>query len=286
LGLTVPAIYWIASGHPLRETSNEARGLFAAALFAFAPAVGLFAFTLDALIACGAAWTLAFVAKAIAVRHSHGSRLWLVGAGIVMGLTSFLSIGALAVAAIVGAAILLAAWHEPNRVRNMVVGFTFFGVGFIFAWLLLMLIFPMQPLAIFQHAMAAHANATLKTRTAPLWPVMNLVFFTPFVGWAVVMACVYQIQNSKLKIQNSQNEATGAYLIGGAALAAIIVLTLSGNVKGEVERLWLFHVPPLCALAAASINPARNRLWLPLLAIQTLQSILMAAGLAPLVRPI
>ena len=77
-----------------------------------------------------------------------------------------------------------------------------------------------------------------------------------------------------------------AFLIGNAALAAIVVQTLSGNVKGEVERLWLFLVPPLCALAAAAIDPARNHRWMPLLALQILQSILMAAALAPLVRPI
>jgi hypothetical protein len=50
--------------------------------------------------------------------------------------------------------------------------------------------------------------------------------------------------------------------------------------------LWLFLIPPLCALAAASIAPAKNNRWQTLLALQIVQSILMAAGLAPLVRPI
>jgi cytochrome bd-type quinol oxidase subunit 2 len=92
--------------------------------------------------------------------------------------------------------------------------------------------------------------------------------------------------NEDSQTQSSASEVRIARIIGGAALAAILVLTLSGNVKGEVERLWLFLVPPLCVLTAASIAPARDRRWLPLLALQIIQSILMAAGLAPLVRPI
>ncbi len=291
LGLTVPAIYWIASGHPLQNTPNEARGLLAAALFAFAPAVGMFAFTLDALIACGAAWTLAFVAKAIASRHENGSRLWLIGAGIVLGLTSFLSIGALATGAIVVFAMLFSARRETNSARDFATGLFFFGVGFVAAWLMLLALFPMQPLAIFENAMAAHRNATLVHRTGALWPLMNLVFFLPFCGWPVVVACFASLRrNPQAPLARGlgvpRGSEAGAFLLGGAALAAIVVLTLSGNVRGEVERLWLFLVPPLCALAAASLSPERSSRWRTLLALQIAQSILMAAGLAPLVRPI
>ena len=294
LGLTVPAIYWIASGHPLQNTPNEARGLFAAALFAFAPTVGLFAFTLDALIACGAAWTLALIAKAIVVRHESGSRLWLIGAGIVLGFTTFLSIGALATGAIVVFAMAFSARREAYPLRDFATGVCFFGFGFVAAGILLMLIFPMQPFAIFHNAMAAHRSATLVHRTGAAWPLMNLVFFLPFCGWPVVTACLTAwrgesggvIQEAKNMSIRPVSSLQSSFLIGGATLAAIVAQTLSGGVRGEVERLWLFLVPPLCALASASIAPAKTSRWRPLLALQIAQSVLMAAGLAPLVRPI
>ena len=261
----------------------------------------MFAFTLDALIACGAAWTLALIAQAIASRHRPGSRLWLLGGGLVMGLTSFLSIGALATGAIVALALLFAAWRErENWIANGVRGLALFAGGFMLAWLLLMLIFPMQPLVIFHNAMDAHRAATLSHRGFWPWVWLNIVCFAPFCGWPVVTACLAslksKVQSPKPGDQSPQSQDPSpksedlngqtARLIGGATLAAILLLSMTGNVRGEVERLWLFLVPPLCALAAAVIEPSRSTRWLPLLVLQTAQGIFMAAGLAPLVKPI
>ena len=279
LGLCVPAIYWIASGAPLKHTPNEARGLFAAALFAFVPTVGLYAFTLDALIACGATWTLAFVGHALSSQKNG----WLLGAGLVMGLTSFLSIGALAIGAIVTLALAFAAWpHEKNRVPLFLRYALFFAGGLVLAWTVLLMVFPMQPLEILQNARAAHHFATLAHRGN--WMLWNGAFFALFCGWPIVLA---SLMAWRIKRQNAQLAiGQSAILLGKAALWAMLLLSLSGNVKGEVERLWLFLVPPLCALAAAVIEPHERRLWLPLLALQAAQSILMAVGLAPLLKPI
>ncbi len=273
LGFCVPAIYWIASGAPLANPPNESRGLLAAALFAFVPMVGLYAFTLDALVACGAVWTLAFVAHAISCKKD----LWLLLAGLVMGLTSFISIGALAIGAIVIFVLGFDAWPQKNRLVLLVRQISYFGGGFLWAWLILLLIFPMQPLEIFQNARAAHHFATLSNRGN--WMLLNLVFFAMFCGWPIVIS---GLAAWRVKLTGGQ----GAVLIGKAALWAMLLLTLSGNVKGEVERLWLFLVPPLCALAAAVIQPHQRRLWLPLLILQAAQSVLMAVGLAPLISPV
>ena len=190
-----------------------------------------------------------------------------------MSLTSFISIGALATAVVCVLALLPGARSDRFRFAAQLAAFS---IGFGLAWLLLLLLFPMKPLEIFANAMQFHHAASLALRDRWSWVPMNLVMFAPFCGWAVVAACL----SRKISGTNA------AALIGGAALAALLVLTISGNVRGEVERLWLFMVPPLCALAAANIEPAKNRIWLPLLALQTLQSVMMAAGLAPLIKPI
>ena len=282
LGFCVPAIYWLASGTPnsgapLANSSNEARGLFAAALFAFVPSVGLYAFTLDALIACGATWTLAFVAHAISTQKP----LWLLLAGLITGFTCFVSIGALGIGAIAVLALGFAAWTAAGAQENRKVCFlhylSFFAGGFLLAWFFLLLIFPMQPLLIFQNARAAHHFATLSNRGN--WMLLNLIFFALFCGWPIVLSGVLAW---RVKLTSGQ----GALLIGKAALCTMLLLTLSGNVKGEVERLWMFLVPPLCALAATVIAPHQRRLWLPLLILQAAQSLLMAVGLAPVIKPL
>jgi hypothetical protein len=77
----------------------------------------------------------------------------------------------------------------------------------------------------------------------------------------------------------------------------MLLISLAGSVRGEVERLWMFLLPPLCAAAASAWiplkpGPRRGKVALVgaaavlasvLVAVQTL---LMAAALAPLVLPI
>jgi hypothetical protein len=65
-------------------------------------------------------------------------------------------------------------------------------------------------------------------------------------------------------------------------LVVLLLLSVSGNVRGEVERLWLFLLAPLCVLGALRLNWRQAG---PLLILQAVQTILMAATLAPLVRP-
>jgi hypothetical protein len=75
-------------------------------------------------------------------------------------------------------------------------------------------------------------------------------------------------------------------LLGVAALLLCVLLSLSGNVRGETERLWLFIAPPLCVWAANEYSIATSaRLLIALLGLQVAQTLLMAGTLAPLIRP-
>ena len=58
----IPAIYGLAALGGGEEA--ERRGLLAVAFWVLAPTTNLFAFTLDALVALGAVWTLYFAALA------------------------------------------------------------------------------------------------------------------------------------------------------------------------------------------------------------------------------
>ncbi|HEX8833389.1 MAG TPA: hypothetical protein VF719_04275 [Abditibacteriaceae bacterium] len=283
--LTVPAVYLLAAQSSDAESvdTNEGRGLLAAALWVFAPTVGLFAFTLDVLIACGAAWTLVFLTR-------RGGWAWRFAAGIVLGLTSFLSFGALAIWGICVLVVVL-----QRRIKDLLPMIA----GFVFVWLVVMLLFPMQPLTIYRNAMAAHRAATLTSRSYGGWLLLNLVMFVLFAGWPLVVGTFRALCQLKKTSPPAWSET--AITVGIAALATMLLLTLSGNVRGEVERLWLFLLAPLCALAAHALvvktvgNEATdssqkvNRISVVLcvvfLLLQPLQTLMMAASLAPLVRP-
>jgi hypothetical protein len=70
----------------------------------------------------------------------------------------------------------------------------------------------------------------------------------------------------------------GAWLIAtrrgdraAVALAIVVVIAaLAGFTKAEVERIWLFLVPPACVAAATVLPPGRVRAALVALGVQTL----------------
>lgn len=343
---------------------SEARGLAAASLFALAPSVGLFAFTLDALIGCLAAWTLVLVAQ----RLGGGAAWQMVAAGALLAFNSFFSFGALATGAVIVAALALRFAmrlrekstsaendldaHLPDKKMpdestrlskpkvqatqtRRLAGRLFFdlawcALGFCALWLLLCLLLPMQPLAIFARAMQAHHEAT-GNRNRWGWAGINLGMFALFAGWPVAIACSAVAVRSwkprlrprpmrgasvaadasrvskttrETAIAAPSDAGKTARIMGAAMLLTLVWLTLSGNVRGEVERLWMFALAPLCALAAQIGTPrddvseadadaagtfkrgAHEYLVLvALLILQIVQNVLMTGALAPLVRP-
>ena len=231
------------------EREADARGFFAASLFVMAPMCGFFAFSLDALLAAGAAWILFLL--------SREKRAAFVAAGALLGAVSFLSFGALAFGVVAALFLIL---------QKRAHGIAWLALGFVGAWLVFYLLFPHDIPRVFSQAMAAHRAATLTSRAHWPWSALNILFFALFIGWPLVVAVVC---------------APRRFAPGIAALVVAVLLTLSGNVRGEVERLWLFLLPAFAAWAGTF--ETRNRPYL--VALQAAQSLIMAATLAPLTRP-
>ena len=130
--------------------------------------------------------------------------------------------------------------------------------------------------------MAAHRFATLQSRWYWPWVALNFVFWAGAKGWPLVALLARGVKLYKSETL-AKAVATPGVALGIATLATLLLLSLSGNVRGEVERLWLFSLAPLCVLAVARHWPPR--VVAPLLGLQMVQTLLMAATLAPLVRP-
>jgi hypothetical protein len=294
LALATPAIYLIAASTGAEATTEEivqaqTRGLIAAAFWALAPTANLFSFTLDAVVACGAAWTLAF----LALRWRGGHWLWLCVAGAALALTSFVSFGALAIGVI---AALAACYARRDAIGSGVKELLLVATSFVVVWFTLSVIFPMQPLVVFSQAMAAHRFATVNARSRGAWTLLNLVSFAVFCGWPGVAASLAAAWSRWRERANARKLATGAFAqnllpeipwaIGLAGLLVIVLLDISGKALGEVERLWMFLLPPLCVLVALYLSRKNAKVVTAFLILQALQTLLMAAWLAPLVLPI
>jgi hypothetical protein len=273
VALTAPAVFLIARGNETDTAIADRRGLFAAALWALAPAPNLFTFTLDAFIAACVAWTLL-----LWLRHLQtGSRAAVVGAGILCALTSFVSFGTLAIGLVIIGLVAWNIWKNQFSRKDAVTSLLIFGLSFVAVWIVLAVMYGFSPLAVFLRAMEVHKNATVAVRSYTLWLWLNFVMFLPFCGWTVAVASwgfATHLREAKIN---------WPAVLGAIVWQMLIFLSLSGNVRGEVERLWLFAVPALCV--AASTWNFKPKVALALLGLQTVQTLLMAATLAPLVRP-
>jgi hypothetical protein len=265
LVLAIPAVFGLAKSGQSGDEA-EKRGLFAVALWVLAPSVNLFAFTLDAPIAAGSIWTLFLFARALDNAALKRARLASIGAGMMLALISFLSFGALSVGAIL-VFVLVFYRREMLVTRGAELLLAFVGT-----WLFLSLVFAFNPLQVFFNAMNVHRFATLNKRSWGAWAMMNLIMWAPFAGFSLLVCA----------LRRPQSRFVGAQ-IGIATLFLLILLSLSGNVRGEVERLWLFALAPIAVWTAFAQIPTKSRAVL--LALQAAQTVLMAATLGPLVRP-
>lgn len=308
--LAIPALFILGSMGASSAASSpepervlrrsQGRGVAAAALWILAPTTGLFAPTLDALVALGAAWALALASKYLRApepppdqagaqtgrKYLSGGRGYLAGAGAVLALTGFVSFGALTAGLVLGLWLLL-----ERRSRDLV----WLLAGVLAAQAVLLLLFPHHWPQVFVQAMENHRMATLSIRSYRTWLALNPVVFLLFAGWPVVLGAARGL------LQKAGSGARDVGLehlrrLGLAVLGAMLLISLSGSVRGEVERLWMFLLPPFCALAAASWlpvagGPRRSKIALAgvvallAVALQAAQSLVMAATLAPLVLP-
>lgn len=300
-GLTVPAVYKLARGDCADETEADRRGLFAATLFALAPTAALFAFTLDAPMAFLVAWSLVFWAN----RQRMGNRFAGVASGAILGLASWISFGALAIWGLIIFATALC-WGARSLITTPVLVMSDFVarrkpavhrpasdlalllLGFALFWTAILLIFPTPIVEIYSRAMEVHKMATLTSRSHGGWMLLNLFVFALFCGWPLVLGVLKQLHrvlDVRVLEERRARHWNAARALGVAAAALCVGLSFAGTVRGETERLWLFLLAPLCALAAVEYAKCDKK-TVALLAIFTaIQTLVLAGTLAPLVRP-
>ena len=261
-----PALFGLASLGARSEEEGDIRGLMAVALFVLAPTLNLFAFTLDGLIAALVVWTLYGAARAL-----QGSEpRWWFFTGALFTVTAFLTAGVLVVVPLV----FIAAWFWKPGTAGLIGVAKGFGAGAAVCGLVLWLLFPANPIEVFVNAAEAHRLATLEFRPWLPWLGLNIVTWALFMGWPVTSAL---LARRPYRVVEWPCEA-----IGLATLIVIGLMQLSGDVRGETERLWLFLLAPLVALAVARLP---WRVGVPLIVLQAVQTLIMSATLAPLVRP-
>jgi hypothetical protein len=230
--------------------SPEASAL-AVLLWLLTPARSLFTPSLDQ--------ALPLLLVGAAALAASGGRARAGAAGLLAAAACFLSYGCLAVLPWLGLVVLAAGPQAdlqvlpPWRQRSAWVRAALLGVGFLAPWAILSLATGYAPWRDFRIAIAAHRGMAVLTRSYSTWVGWNLYDFTLLLGPAVVGLAGLALA-SLGRERLSRPFRWGLWGFWGL----LLLLDLSGSVRGEVGRIWLFLMPLAGLFAAAALVDSRG----------------------------
>ncbi|MFQ6133710.1 MAG: hypothetical protein ACE5R4_16835 [Armatimonadota bacterium] len=311
--VSLAPIYWLA----MVLGSHHGRAIAGTALFATVPSLLLFVPALDHVLLLFAATVLALL-----VAGWRRGKLWLSAiAGLVWGVGCFVSFGLLALGPVVVLFLGLAVWGGraggpfgrlragscPTKgrqvaartrllqdmrtesagagLRRAAVHLGLVCAGVVVVGLVVWLGLGVRLPEVWAQGMAAHREVTAG-RTYSTWVWMNLLELALFLGLPTTAALVATAYWALRRRGQGDGQITLTYL-ALAALATILLLDVSGRLRGEVGRIWLFLMPPLVLLAAGRMWQRRHgaALWGIVLGGQVVQVLMMALTMTPIVRP-
>ncbi|MFF6806389.1 hypothetical protein [Streptomyces sp. NPDC012616] len=245
----------------VRALVGEDHARRAAPFLATAPAAVWTGTSADGYFAAVAAWTVAFLALAVT---GHRPRLAGFAAGLLFGLTCYLSYG-LTLFAVIGAAVLLLG--GPRRLRPLpyvvagaaVVPLAFTPAGFDW-W------------EAYRLLVDRYHQGAGGVRPYGYWVWANLACTVLIVGPATVAALrraggAFPRSRAQLVDVRGASPDSRLALLVAAAFVALLIADLSGMSKAETERIWLPFAQWL--LAACALLP-RPRPWLAAQAVLAL----------------
>jgi hypothetical protein len=251
----------------VRALADEERARRAAPFVVAAPAAVWVGVSADGYFTAVAAWSLALLALA-ATRKSRAPRTTALAAGLLFGLTCYLSYGLTLCALLAGAVLVLARTLRPlpyalTGAALVALAFTLAGFNWWEGYRLLT---------------ERYYQGAAAIRPYGYWVWANLACTAVVVGPATVAGlrraltrapgAVGGLRRGSLAWNGEAKEVTPGHAGGYrlvvlvlAALLALVVADLSGMSKAETERIWLPFA--VWTLPAAALLPRRGaRAWL------------------------
>ena len=285
-GALVPLVTFAA----LRRWLGFDRALAAAALLALTPGILLYFATLAQLMILFSAVLLA----ALVASQRHVT--WTAVAGLVAAAALFVSLSALALVALAGIFLLLRASRQVGESADLSWSATpsvftpllAFGAGLLVG-LGLWYAAGVNAVGVFAQGLGAHAELTgpASFRSYWIWVWMNFVEFAIFLGLPLTVLVVASVPGMIRALQRKAGMMLPAYL-GMTAVIALLLLDLSGVVRGETGRLWMLFAPWLAAGVAPTVMDEGGSCWrlvAIVCALTGIQLLLMAWTMQPIMRP-
>lgn len=170
-------------------------------------------------------------------------------AGVPLSIASFFSVGNAVLMVIVGLYGAAWLWFQrpvaPSLRRSISLSLrlaTIYALGCASIWLLYWLFYGVNPLAVISTGSRLAFESTTGTRSYGLWLLGNLIDFAVFLGLPIVIVLFYNLIKH-IPFPKS------LLPIAVATFGTLLLLWLSGIVRGEVGRLWIYFGPLVVLIA-------------------------------------
>ncbi len=265
-GLPIVPLYLLG-----RRVSSSRAALRAAALYVVLPSLTVFTIRWDQLYPLLMCLSLYWLHLGLERRRLGFFLL----AGLSCSLASFMSFGNLTILLALGAyglAHMLSAgprtwWRWLQETWR---GWALLALGAASIWIVYQAAYGVSFWDVFSTSMATHLYLG---RSYGLWVGWNLYDFLTFLGVPIAVFLVAEVCRAwRSAIGGAQAVGPDSRLVL-AVSAALLIVDLSGVVRGEVGRMWLLWMPVVCLLAANYLTrcdrPLRFALVITLVAAQT-----------------
>ena len=222
---------------------------------------------------------------------SKKSYPWLLIAGLMLSLMTFLSLGNASLFLLLALYALCCTWllkpgHptgavDPAKWIGLVKQLLAFAIGSISLWLVVWIVWGASPLTIAQTGLHQHYELVTNIRRYDWWVIWNLVDLILFTGWPLVFGFLGGLILAMRLWRKKEMKAVD--ILAFSLLLLVILLNISGSARGEVGRIWLFLMPLMAFPAAkflVQILPGKGAAMI-VIALQLLLAVSLAVAWRP-----
>ena len=187
---------------------------------------------------------------------------WLFLAGLLLSISTFLSVGNGAILIFLGCYSLLMLWQRPYTFQQLGRLLVPFALGLIVIWGVYWLGWGVPPWAIVVVGLDEHFSLVIAQRNYTTWLGFNLLDLALFTGLPIFIAFICALGTAMRSFIRKEIQEKDVLILSTASL--ILILTLSGSTRGEVGRIWLFFMPLMLIASViwlADWLPNKKWLW-------------------------
>jgi len=252
-GLPILPLYLLG-----KRISSSKAAFRAAALYVMVPSLTVFTMRWDQIYPLFLCLSLYCLHRGLEERQS---RFFFVS-GLSLSVASFMSLGNLTIAVAIGAyglfrVLSVRPGDRWQWLQDTWRSWVWLAFGSAAVWLVYQAACGVSIWDVFSTSMRTHLYLG---RSYWLWIGWNLYDFLTFLGIPIAVFFVAESGRAWRAVRKDGGGVTDESLLALAIGVALLVVNLTGVVRGEVGRLWLLWMPVACLIAAVRLTRRDSRL--------------------------